>query len=219
MLTLFTALAASAAIQAAAPPTTATAPVQRMLKDIPGVTIKYYDVEGKNPGAIKKSIAKQRPKGSDGQPVTAGFNWNVSTQITKRTEGTVCTITAAKVQFQGTAELPRLLEPQKLDAQSLKSWNEYVATLDSMEALELGYFADRMGELEKALIGHSCEKASPALDAALAKLKAEEQQFVAAQVAARTQAAAAAKKGNAPKSSKDTSKDTVDKPAVTKDQY
>src|SRR4051812_35279968 len=143
MLTLIALLTAA---QAAAP---ATAPVAapRMLKDIPGVTIKYYDVAGKNGRAIQKSIAQLRPKGSDGKPVTAGYSWNTNAQVVKATQGTTCTIKSAKVELSGIAELPRLTEAQAVDKGTLQSWNDYVAQLDAGIAAELGYFADHMPDL------------------------------------------------------------------------
>ena len=179
MLTLIALIAATQA-----PTAVASSIAPRMLKDIPGVTINYYDVPGKNPGAIQKSIAKIRPKGSDGKPVTAGYNWTSNAQVTKSTQGTVCTITAAKVQFSGTADLPRLTEPQALEKEELQSWNQYVAGLDAQAAVELGYFADRMAEIEKGLIGQSCDKAGDAYDAAVTKLKAEEHQFMLSRASA-----------------------------------
>lgn len=201
MLSLLAALAATGAAQAATPP---AAPAARTLKDIPGVTIKYYDVAGKNPRAIQKSIASQRPKGADGQPVTAGFNWNANTEVTKRTEGTTCTISAANVKFSATAELPRLVDEKALEPQELKSWNDYVAGLDAAAAMELGFYADRMGQVQAALVGKSCDAAPAALDAALAQLKAQEQQFVAAQVAAKAAATGQAKAAeNSSKSKRD----------------
>jgi predicted secreted Zn-dependent protease len=194
MFNLLAALAATAAVQAAppaAPPP--AAPAERTLSQIPGVTIKYYDVSGKNAKELQASIDSQRPKDPTGKAATGGFNWNVKTDVTKSTQGNVCTVSAAHVQFEATAELPRLADPAKLDPRLQKGWNDYVHGMDTGMANQIGFFADRMGDLEKALVGQSCDNASPALDAAIERLKAQEQTFAAAEAAKAAAAAAVAK--------------------------
>ena len=182
MLSLLMAVTAASALQAPA-----AAPA-RSLESVPGVTIKYYDVTGKNDKAVRQSIASQRPKAPNGDPVPAGTNWDMSASITKRTEGNTCTITAAKVSFQGVAELPRHAEPATLKADFVQHWNAYVAELKTAAATDLGFVADNIGQVEKALVGIPCDQAGTALDAATARLK--EQQRAAS--VARAQAAAAA---------------------------
>lgn len=171
MLILLTALAAA---QAPA----ATAPAPRMLKDLPGITVDYYDVEGKDEDAIQKSLKQRAPRGADGKPITSGFSWKANTSVMKETTGIACTIKSAKVTIVGTAKLPRLVGAGTLDPALVKKWNEYVASQERDVAMQLGYFVDHTGQLESAVVGQSCDAAGPALEAALTKLKADQQQFI-----------------------------------------
>jgi predicted secreted Zn-dependent protease len=183
MINLLAALAATAAAQATPPAATPVvpAPAERTLSQISGVTINYYDVSGMNLKQLKESIAALRPKDPTGNPIAGGFKWDVQTGVTKTTTGSTCKITGAHVVFDATADLPRLANPQALDAKSLAVWNNYVREMDVDAAKQVGFYADRMGEIEKALIGQNCDAAAPMLNTALDKLKAEEQAWIASQ--------------------------------------
>ena len=187
MFSLLVALTAASAVQAPA-----AAPA-RSLQSIPGVTIKYYDVSGYTDGAVKKSIASQRPKAADGSPIPAGTSWDIGAGIQKRTEGSVCTTTAAKVTFKGMVELPRLVEASAAKPEFLQNWNKYVAELESAAASDLGFISDNLAQIEKALVGIPCDKTSDTLNTATAGLKAQQQAFAKARAAQAAAAAAAAK--------------------------
>jgi predicted secreted Zn-dependent protease len=169
----------------------AAAPAGRSLQSLPNTTIRYYDVPGKNPQAILKSIAKLRPKGADGQPVTASTNWDIGATFKKRTENGVCRIVAATATFSATADLPRLVSPKALRREALDSWNSYVAGLESIAAANLWFVHDRIGQVEKAILASSCDGAQAAGAAAVDKLKLQEAEFTRANAAAAAAAAAA----------------------------
>lgn len=187
MFTVLSLLFAASAVQepAAAP--------ARTLQSIPGVTVKYYDVTGKTEAAIKRSIASQRPKGSDGQPITAATNWDVNAGIRKLTEGSVCRTTAAKVTFKAQVELPRLADTSGVKPDFLTTWNKYAAELESAAAYDLGFISDNLSQIEKNLIGIPCDKTTEALNAATAQLKAQQRALSQARAAKAAAAAAAAK--------------------------
>lgn len=187
MFSLLMALTAASAVQAPA-----AAPA-RSLQSIPGVTIKYYDVTGKTDAEVKKSIASQRPKAANGDPVPASTSWDIGAGITKRTEGSVCTTTAAKVTFKGAVELPRLADPSAVKPEFLPVWNKYVAELESAAATDLGFVSDNLAQVEKALVGIPCDKANDALNTATAGLKAQQRAFAEARAARVAAEAAAAK--------------------------
>lgn len=191
MLDILFAIAAASGIQAA-PAAAAPAAPQPSLKDIPGVTVNYYPVAGKNHKQLMESIAAQRPKAADGQPVPASTTWNVAANISKRTEGDQCTIAKADATFTGVAELPRLANPDKVDRKLLPNWNSYVATLESDAAAHLGFVYGKVNEVEQAIAAASCDGASAALDAATERLRAQERQFLDQRAAAKAAAAAAA---------------------------
>ncbi len=175
MFNVIVALAAAAAVQTApASAPVAPAATARTLASIPGVTVTYYDVAGKNGKAIRESLAAQRPKGADGQPIAGSSKYNVGAGINKRTVGDKCTVTEANLKFTGTAELPRLTTESAVDAPTLAAWRTYVTGLEAAAAAELAVIYDRLPEVQKAIVGSSCEAAGSLMSAALAKLKVEQ---------------------------------------------
>jgi predicted secreted Zn-dependent protease len=155
--------------QAAAAAATATA---RSLKDVPNITIKYYDVTGKDPKTINRSIAKQRPLDpATKQPSVAGTNWTLGASMTKRTVNGQCTVVAAKGEFAATAELPRLTTANIIPAGGLEAWQKYVAQLEKTAADNLWFVADRLPQVEQAMVGKECNAALAAGTAAIEKLK------------------------------------------------
>lgn len=181
MLDIFIAIAAAGSAQAAEP---AAAAPQRPLNQIPGVTVNYYDVTGKNAKDFRKSIAAQRPAGADGLPVTVGSKWTINAAVSKRTEGEVCTIENANATFTGTVELPRLATTEGVAPQELANWNQYAASLEAEAAARLGFVQSQVGAVEQAIEAASCDGASAALDAATARVKAQENELAAQRAAA-----------------------------------
>ena len=146
----------------------------RTLQGLPGTTVRYYEVRGRNPDSIKKSIAKQRPKDASGEPITASTNWDIGASFTKRTENGQCRITTAKATFTATADLPRLANERALRPEVLDSWRAYVAGLEAAAAAKLWFIHDHLGDVEKAILASSCEGAQDAGAAAVARLKQQE---------------------------------------------
>lgn len=175
----------------AQPQATAAKPAVRALKALPSATIRYYDVAGKTPQAILKSIARLRPKAANGEPVTASTNWDIGATFKKRTENGKCTITGATATFAATADLPRLLNPGSLRREALDSWNSYVAGLEAIAAANLWFVHDRVGQIEKAIVESSCDGAQAAGMAAVDLLKKQEAEFARANAAAAAAIAAA----------------------------
>lgn len=203
---MFSLLMAFASITGQAAATPVPAPVQlpagRTLQQLPGATVSYYDVTGKNEKALTKSIQTQRPKDAAGQPLVAGNGWELGAKISKRTENGKCTIVAADITFKAKVELPRLANPQALKSDVRSAWADYFQTVEAMTAADMWFIHDRLPEIQKALVGLDCAASRTALDAAIAKLKAEESAFLArakAELAAKRQQAEA-KQQQQPKS-------------------
>lgn len=177
-------LAASAiATQAAAAPP-AAAPA-RSLKDIPGVTITYYDVTGKNGQAIAKSIEKNAPRAPGSKEAQAGTtNWTMKAQFTQRTTDGKCSIASAKAVFEGQATLPRLTTEATVNPQLQQQWKTFLTGLENGAAANLGYAYDRTGDVEKAILGASCETVNTVGSEAIAKLRKEAAEYQQAQMAA-----------------------------------
>lgn len=184
MFDLFIAFAAAAGVQAAAAPAT-QAPT---LAAIPGVTVNYYDVSGRNIEQIRESMASTRPEGADGNPIPAATSWQVEATLSTRTENGQCAIAGVTPKFSGTAELPRLTTSDKLKPEVLQQWNAFVASLESAAAAQLDFIHDRLPQVQQAVASAKCDTASAALDSAIEQLKAQEAAFVAEQAAQRAAA-------------------------------
>lgn len=177
-------LLAASALTATQAPTPAAAPA-RALKDIPGVTVTYYDVTGKNGDAIRKSIEKNAPRTPGSNEAMAGTtNWTMKAEFTQRTTNGQCSIAAVKAIFEGTATLPRLTTEATVNRELQQTWRGFVTGLEEAAAANLGYAYDRTGEVEKAILGSSCDQAGAVGTAAIAKLREQAAEFQRSQVAA-----------------------------------
>ena len=153
-------------------------PASRSLQAVPNITIKYYDVSGKDVRTINRSIAKQRPIDPvTKKPSIAGTNWTLGASMTKRTTNGRCTVVAAKGEFAATAELPRLTTASVLPAAASAEWQSYVARLEQAGAANLWFVYDRLPEVEKAMVGQECEAALKAGTEAIEQLKRDAADF------------------------------------------
>jgi predicted secreted Zn-dependent protease len=163
----------------------------RGIRDVPNIAIKYYDVSGKDFAGIIGAMVAQRPKDpATGQLMTGNVGWGLTANITRRTEGTKCTVTGAKARFTPTAELPRLVNEQALKPDQLALWRAYLSQLEVPAAAGLWFVQDRIAAFEKSLIGLEC--------AAATKLGAEGIEKIRADYAAFQRQNAAANAGAAP---------------------
>jgi predicted secreted Zn-dependent protease len=170
MLNLIIAVSSAAMLQA---PTAAPA---RPLKDLPGVTITYYDVKGKDAKTIEKSLKKAATDPATKQFRVVRTNWGMGANITKRTTNGVCTIVGAKADFTSSVTLPRLTDASVVPAAVLASWQTYVNGLEASAAESLWTAYSQIPELEQSLTGKKCEDAAAIWDAGVdrIKLKTEE---------------------------------------------
>ena len=165
----------------------------RTLKDIPNVTITYYDVTGKNGQAIARSIAKNAPRAAGSKESVAGTtNWSMKAEYTQRTVNGKCSIASSKATFSGTATLPRLTTQGVVNRQLQEQWQTYLAGLEAGAVANLGYAYDRTAKVEKAILGATCETVGAVGSAAIAQLKQQAAQNQRAVVSG-----AAAKPGEA----------------------
>lgn len=153
------------------------APAGPRLKDIPDTTVKYFDVTGNSDKAINRSLAKQQPI----DPVTkqpAMTSWSVGASFSKQTTADgQCKIVAAKVNFEASANLPRLANEEGVPAAVLAQWRAYVDALDANQAASLDFVHDRLSQVEQAMLGSSCDGVQAAASTAVTKLKQEAAAF------------------------------------------
>ena len=160
--------------------TTATTAVTpgRALRDLPGTTIIYYDVSGKNGAAIEKSLDKMLADPAMKETVRL-FSWDVGTQIVKATTGTKCSIQSAKSTLTAKVRLPRLADQAKVPKAVMAKWTTFIAGVESDAAANLWFVHDRLRGAEQSLVGLPCEQANPAWNAKLETVKSELNAFVA----------------------------------------
>jgi len=160
-------LAQAAPVRVSAQP----APSPSPLAQIPGVTVRYYDVTGSTIDAIRASVAAQRPK----HPVTGAVNpssatWSIGTSLKKATTGKACRIAGATATFKGEVVLPRLVNPETVPAPVLAQWKAYAASLEQQQAAVLLRPYRRLAEVERAALGSTCQGANAAVNKAIAEI-------------------------------------------------
>jgi predicted secreted Zn-dependent protease len=154
----------------------AVAPSVQGLADIPNTTIHYYDVQGTDITSINRSIARQRPS-VGGMPVAAATDWTVNAAFKRHTEQGRCNVVDVEARFAASAELPRLIDEQKLQPEILARWRKYVASLEASEVTNLVFVYYHLDEVEKAIRASNCEGARAAGIAAVETLKAKAAAF------------------------------------------
>lgn len=168
---------APAAALAQVAPAPVPAPVQAApaptLEQIPGVTVRYYDVTGNSIPLLSASIAAQRPKNpTTGQPMAADAKWSIGTSVKRQTTGNACKIVGATANFKAEVVLPRLVmaEGVTVPAPVMAEWQRYVSSLAQQQAATLHQVHSRIGEVERAVMASTCQGAGAAATAALARI-------------------------------------------------
>ena len=178
MLTSLILAAGASTLSIAQVPASPAPSAVRTLKDVPGATIKYYDIAGKNLSEVGRSIAKKRPRGPENrQAAAAATSWNVDVGFNQRTENGVCKISKAEGTFTATAEIPRLTTEGALTPEAQAAWQAYLAGLDTAVAASLGFVYDRVDQVEAAILASSCTDAAKVGELAIAKLKKDAAAF------------------------------------------
>ena len=157
---------------AGAPATAAPAPVAAIspLAQIPGLTVKYYDVAGRTIKDITASLQAQAPKDSTGQPVPTSVKWLIETNIKQEKTGTVCRVSSAKATMTSEVVLPRLASVKGVKARDLAQWQAYTASIEAQQAARLAAVRARLPEVERAILASSCAGATEARNKAVAEI-------------------------------------------------
>lgn len=146
-------------------------PAPAQLAAMPNTTVRFYDVSGRNVTEINRSIARQRPKGRDGKPIPATLDWAVMADFERTAVDGVCKVSSARATYRATAELPRLVDVEKLDKSVLIRWRNYVDQLEEGSLATVAFIHQNLGEIEKAMLGSSCDRAKAAGAAAIEQIR------------------------------------------------
>lgn len=181
MLSILMALAAVQAQPAVTPPAAAPA---RTLQALPGTTIQYYDVAGRNGAAIEKNLKRILAQPAPNNTAAQVYNWTLGMGINRRTEGTVCTVTKANAELKANVYLPRLTEEARVPAEELASFKKWSTGLETQASQNLWFVVDRLPALQQTLVGRPCDQAATLWTAAVDGLIKEQNAYAASLKAA-----------------------------------
>jgi len=167
LMTIGLVLAAPAIAQTAAMP---AAPAVSPLSQIPGLTIKYYDVMGRTIKDMRASIQTQAPKDANGQALPSSVNWRIGTNVKKQVKGAACRISGATVTMTSEVVLPRLVTAKGVKARELAQWQAYMASIEAQQAARITSVRNRLPEVERAILASTCDGAAAAADRAIAEI-------------------------------------------------
>ncbi|MFD1949844.1 DUF922 domain-containing protein [Sphingomonas arantia] len=155
-LAIFAALAA-----AAAPPS--DAPIGQFAA-IPNVTLTFYDVTGRDPAAIRRSIDAARPTDpNDGARVDGLSAYRYAWQWVS--EQGVCRIMPDDIQFAATIMIPRLTT--NVSPELRAEFDLYIRTLLAHEYGHVGFGWAQRVEIAAAINAADCNTANVAARAAV----------------------------------------------------
>ena len=156
-------LLAAAGARGAAEPPAAGSP----LAGIPDVDIQYYDVSGRNAREIREAMNRVRPTDpNDGHRVDALSRWRMGMGWPRRGPD-VCLLDQARVRFQASVLMPRLVNAEALPAAVRARWQAYIAALEVHEAGHIRHAYENMPTVLAAIRASDCARAEEAGRAAI----------------------------------------------------
>jgi predicted secreted Zn-dependent protease len=154
---------AAAFVAAHFPPGPLSPPVvaPQSLHGLPNTSIQYYYVSGSTLTAINAGIATHAPRDPvTGASSTSSAQWTVGITVEEETLDGKCVVTAARSRFSASVVLPRLVSEATASNDLRRVWGQYVSNLESLHAAELWFVVQRLGQLERAVIGRRCDEAN-----------------------------------------------------------
>jgi predicted secreted Zn-dependent protease len=140
---------------------------------VPGVAVRYYDVDGATAAEIRASMNARRPRDShDGQAVEAVTDWQIGWMIPH--SGKSCDLARATVRFEAGVLLPRLRAPERVAPDVLDRWRAFVAGLEEHEAYHVRHAFERRGDVLRAIRTGNCATANRAAEAAVRSIESEQ---------------------------------------------
>ncbi|MCA1197992.1 DUF922 domain-containing Zn-dependent protease [Sphingomonas sp. R647] len=144
--------------------------------DIPGVTINYYEVSGRDPAAIRRSINRVRPTDqADGQRVDGLVAWDYRWRWRDNGEGK-CESSLDDITFSATVTIPRLNDP-KVSPKVREHFNRYLISLIAHEDGHIRNAWVRRREVVDAINSAGCAGAASAAESAARAIAAYDVTF------------------------------------------
>lgn len=143
--------------------------------DIPNVTLVPYDVTGRNPEAVRRSINAARPTDrNDGKRVDGLSRWQYHWRWHRDGQGG-CTAKPEDIVFSATVTIPRLDSdaPPKLREQ----FDLYLHSLLAHEDGHLRYAWVHRGDIAASINAATCTTAAAAAQASLKAIAAHDLEY------------------------------------------
>ena len=171
MILLFLAVGAVLLPDPVSAPTTDTGATETPFAGVPNVTVKFYDVTGRDAASVRRSIDAARPTDpNDAKRVDGLSNGQYHWRWRSDAKG-VCTASPQDVGFSATVTVPRLVG-ERVSADLRKRFERYLRSLLAHEDGHIRYAWTHRGEITTAINAASCATANAAAQAALQKINA-----------------------------------------------
>lgn len=143
---------------------------------IPNLILAYYDVSGRTPAEIRRSIESQRPYDPNaGKRVDALTTWGMDWNIPGGAVG--CDLRRAEVTYRARVTLPRLVDGSGLSPSELARWHAYRDWLEQHEAWHARHAWDHVDDVRSAIRASSCARAGQAAAAAIRTVAEEQRRY------------------------------------------
>jgi predicted secreted Zn-dependent protease len=138
--------------------------------NIPHATITYYDISGSTAAELRADLNRLHPTGFDGARGDATTKWNIHWDWPGYGESD-CRLDQVKVSYQVKVIFPRWKPPADADPELVARWATYTLRLAEHESGHVDYLAAKIGSVEQAIRGATCQTAEAAAQAALAPFR------------------------------------------------
>ncbi|AQR73902.1 DUF922 domain-containing protein [Sphingomonas sp. LM7] len=148
------------------------AAVPDAFRDLPNVTVEYYDLHGSDEESINASLTRNAPTRPDGTKAMGATGYKVGYRPFQLGTGPACKVTKLKVALGAVVTLPRLADESVVPERILAKWRPFIAALREHEAGHVRIHYRHMREIEAALIGSRCDQLEAKFLAAAGKIEA-----------------------------------------------
>jgi predicted secreted Zn-dependent protease len=133
--------------------TSADVPASSPFAGMPNVKFQYYDVEGRSPAEIYRSMRARAPQKGDGVAHTA---WHIRVGWRQARRGDDCEVADPITSLSITVTLPRLVSTVGVTPQATEFWERTMRGLEIHEAGHARIAIDHRHDFVKAAARATC---------------------------------------------------------------
>lgn len=140
------------------------------LRDIPGVSLRYYEVSGDSVTSVRASINRRRPTDATGRRYDGLTSAKIVWSWSYATSGDACWVTGANVHLKAVVILPWLTSGDTLSGADRRRWNAYIRALAEHERGHLQYAQDRLETIRAAILESDCDGVDAAVESMMREI-------------------------------------------------